>query len=285
LPAKGTIIRMISFPNAKINIGLRVLSKRDDGFHTIESVFYPIPFHDMLEVVELKNWQTGKPKWQFTSYGIAVDGPAEDNLCVRAYETMSAYADLPPVDIYLYKKIPMGAGLGGGSADAAFMLKLLNDKFEMNLTQALMKQMASTLGSDCTFFIDNEPAYLVGKGHELEPFSIHLKGLWLVLLTPPVHSSTKLAYSKVTPRNTFSSSLKELLSQPLERWHTDVVNDFELSVFSQFPELASYKKQLYECGAAYACMSGSGSSIFGLFREQPTLTDGLQHLCACNVQL
>jgi 4-diphosphocytidyl-2-C-methyl-D-erythritol kinase len=285
LPAKGTIICMISFPNAKINIGLRIISKRDDGFHTIESVFYPIPLFDMLEVVELKNWQTGKPKWQFTSYGIAVDGAAENNLCVRAYESMAAHVDLPPVDIYLYKKIPMGAGLGGGSADAAFMLKLLNDKFELQQPHTLIRQLATTLGSDCAFFTDNEPAYLWGKGHELEPFAFQLNGMWLVLLTPPVHSGTKLAYSKVIPRNSVSVSLKELLLQPVEHWRSDVVNDFEVSVFAQFPELATYKQQLYECGADYASMSGSGSSVFGLFRQQPVLSQDLLQLCACYVQL
>ncbi len=264
---------MICFPNAKINLGLHVINKRDDGFHNIETVFYPVPLCDMLEVVTLKT----NDEFRFNASGLEVAGATDDNLILKAFNLLKADFNLPATDIHLHKKIPMGAGLGGGSADAAFMLKLLNEKYELHLTNEQLKVYASQLGSDCTFFIDNTPSYLFGKGHELKPYNISLKGWHLVLLYPKVHSNTALAYKNVQRRETLheTSNLFHALQQPVEQWKNTVFNDFETSVFSVFPQLASLKQELYDAGATFALMSGSGSSLFGLFKEKPRLNDGL----------
>jgi 4-diphosphocytidyl-2-C-methyl-D-erythritol kinase len=273
---------MICFPNAKINIGLRIVRKRPDGFHDIESVFYPVPFTDVLEVIEQKNWHEGEPKWQFYAYGIPVDAAPENNLIIKAYELLNEQGDLPPVEIHLYKHIPMGAGLGGGSADAAFMLKLLNDKFSLDISTSRLKELAAKLGSDCAFFIDNKPAYLFGKGHELQPCDFNLSGYRLVLLTPPFYSNTKLAYQYAQPRGVVNEHLLQLLAKPVTEWRYNIDNDFETSVFKSFPQLSEIKQQLYDAGAVYASMSGSGSSMFGLFQHQSQLPESLVKIVAVN---
>jgi 4-diphosphocytidyl-2-C-methyl-D-erythritol kinase len=257
---------MITFPNCKINLGLHIANKRDDGFHNIESVFYPIPKHDVLEVLPLSQ-SKNSTKITFQTHGIPVSGNWEQNLIVRAYRLLDSLFDLPPVTACLYKALPMGAGLGGGSSDAAHMLLLLNDMFELNQTNEQLVAYASQLGSDCSFFISNKPAYLFGKGHELQLIDFSLTGYTLVLLAPPYHSNTALSYKYSISRNTDEPTLMNILSNPIHKWKSTLVNDFEQSVFVQFPELLQLKNKLYEAGAVYASMSGSGSCIFGLFNS------------------
>lgn len=262
---------MICFPNAKINLGLHVLNKREDGYHHIETVFFPVGFSDMLEVIG--QTITRPQKCFFLADGIPINGSAADNLVVKAYDLLDTDFSLPPVEVFLYKKIAMGAGLGGGSSDAAFMLSLLNHTFGLRLTTAQLENYAARLGSDCAFFIRNKPAYLLGKGHELQPFEIDLKGYYLVMIYTGAHSSTALAYKDVLKRGTLQEeqSLKHVLKQPVHTWKKNVVNDFEPSVFNAIPELKQVKKWLYDEGAVYAAMSGSGSCMFGLFSEEPKL--------------
>ena len=269
---------MICFPNIKINLGLHVINRRADGFHNIESVFFPVNCCDMLEVIEESSSSNGDIV--FTSTGLVVDGDAENNLIVRAYKLLHASYNLPAVRVHLHKLIPMGAGLGGGSSDAAWMIRLLNQKFEIGLSIEQMEEHAAKLGSDCAFFIRNEPAYLFGKGHELEPYQIDLKGYYIVLLYAGVHSNTALAYSNVSPRGELSSkdSLKSLLNLPVAEWKDHIVNDFEKGVFGKFPELSNLKQHLYQSGAVYASMSGSGSALFGLYTKRPQLSDQLRSI-------
>jgi 4-diphosphocytidyl-2-C-methyl-D-erythritol kinase len=271
---------MICFPNIKINLGLRVINRRTDGFHNIESIFYPVNFCDMLEVVEDPNSVRGNVV--FTTTGLPISGNLEDNLIYKAYQLVHAEYNMPGVKVHLHKQIPMGAGLGGGSSNAAYMITLLNAKFELGMTIAQMESMAAQLGSDCAFFIQNKPAYLFGKGHELEPFEFDLKvkGFYLVLLYANVHSNTFMAYQQVKRRETIpdGGSLKELVKRPAETWKETVQNDFESSVFAIYPQLETIKQELYASGAVYASMSGSGSSMFGLFKQKPQLREELRPL-------
>ncbi len=282
---------MICFPNAKINLGLHVINKRDDGFHTIETIFYPIMFCDMLEIVKVKGKvQSAKGKSLFSedenkkvnffTDGLKVDGNSEDNLVYKAYHLLNADFDLQPIKCFLYKKIPIGAGLGGGSSDAASAIKLLNDVFELNLNTEQMKNYAAQLGSDCAFFIEDKPAYVFGRGNELENFGIDLSKYYITLLYPNIHSSTSIAYKNVLKRGSFdeNNSLKHLLKQPVKYWKNTIENDFEKSVFEEIPSLPKIKQQLYDCGALYASMSGSGSAMFGFFESKPQLTDKLKKL-------
>lgn len=263
---------MICFPNAKINLGLHVIDKREDGFHNIETVFYPVPCFDMLEMVRTSG------QFSFATGGIPVDAGTEGNLVARAYRLLERDHRLGPVNCFLYKSIPMGAGLGGGSADAAFAIRLLDELFTLKLSDTQLKNYAAQLGSDCAFFIGNQPAYLFGKGHELEPYPINLSAYYIALLYPQVHSSTALAYRDVPKRGTVSdaTSLKKILHEPVVTWKEQVHNDFEISVFRAFPQLAQLKQQLYDAGALYASMSGSGSTIFGLFDQEPQLPAALK---------
>lgn len=265
---------MISYPNAKINLGLHVINKRDDGFHNIETIFYPIGFSDILECVENKAYAKHN-KCVLVQHGLNISGNIDTNLVVRAYKLLDEKFDLPPVLVHLNKLLPMGAGLGGGSSDAAYMLKMLNELFGLNLTVTALQNFASVLGSDCPFFIENKPAYLFGKGHELEPFDLSLAGKYLVLVNTGAHSNTALAYKFAKCREVFNEeqSLKKLIKLPIESWKENVVNDFELSVFESIPELKEVKDWLYKQGATYAAMSGSGASMFGLFDEVPKLSD------------
>jgi len=249
---------LISFPNAKINLGLQILRKRADGYHDIASVFLPIPLTDVLEIIK-------SDSTSFTSSGLPIPGDTSDNLCLKAYHLLKSEFDLPPVSIHLHKVIPMGAGLGGGSADGAFVLTMLNKKFGLQLTEAALEEYASRLGSDCPFFIKNEPALALGRGTDLHRFSIDLKGYQLVLVFPGIHIGTKEAYAGVTPREN-QKDLSTLLSQPIESWKDDLLNDFEASVFPTYPTLPEIKDQLYSKGALYASMTGSGSTMFGIFK-------------------
>ena len=262
---------MILYPNAKINIGLNVLEKREDGFHNLETLFYPIldgPL-DILEIVE-------SPELSMHQYGIEYPGDPMENLCVKAYNAVKADFDIPPVAIHLYKKIPVGAGLGGGSSDAAFTLKGLNEMFSLGLSDARLAEYAATLGSDCAFFIYNTPMLGTGRGEILAPAEIYpLDNYEIKLVFPPYFVSTGAAYGGIVPRDKRvangekfdSRQLVQMLSEPVEEWKNCVVNDFETTVFAKIPELAPYKDELYAQGAVYASMSGSGSSFFGIFRK------------------
>lgn len=270
---------MILYPNAKINIGLKVLNKREDGFHNLETLFYPVEKCDILEVVE-------SPELVIEQYGIGIPAKAgddsvamvpQDNLCVKAYILLQEEFDIPPVAIYLQKNIPVGAGLGGGSSDAAHTILALNDLYNLNLTKSRMAQYASRLGSDCAFFIYNTPMMGEGRGEVLTPYSLDaLSDYEIKLVHPPVFVSTADAYRGIVSRDKMSAafgaeldnrSLYELLKQPVGEWKESVVNDFEATVFAKYPVLAEYKKALYEEGAIYAAMSGSGSTMFGIFRK------------------
>ncbi|MBR5856614.1 MAG: 4-(cytidine 5'-diphospho)-2-C-methyl-D-erythritol kinase [Bacteroidales bacterium] len=266
---------MILYPNAKINIGLKVLNKREDGFHNLETLFYPVGLADILEVVESN-------ELGMEQYGIGIPAVAgknelmdpQANLCVKAYRLLKEDFDIPPVAIYLHKNIPVGAGLGGGSSDAAHTILAINKLYNLNLTNSEMAQYASRLGSDCAFFIYNEPMMGRGRGEILTPFALDsLADYTIKLVHPPVYVSTADAYRGIVPRDLQSLSmldrrpLEELLQQPVGKWKESVVNDFETTVFAKYPLLAEYKKTLYDEGALYAAMSGSGSTLFGIFEK------------------
>ena len=256
---------MILFPNAKINIGLNILSRREDGFHNLETIFYPLAIRDALEVVEAD-------QMKFTSSGLEIPGDAMDNLCLKAYYLLSKDYKLPPVHIHLHKNIPIGAGLGGGSADASFFIRLINQKFELGMDALQMEGYASKLGSDCAFFIQNKPAIAVGKGDQLQTINLDLSSYFIMLVMPQVQVSTSDAYRGVRPA-TMASSLADLIKLPVEAWRVAIKNDFEPSVFLQYPIISEIKSKLYSAGALYACMSGSGSSVFGIFEKELKLPD------------
>ncbi|WP_455586349.1 4-(cytidine 5'-diphospho)-2-C-methyl-D-erythritol kinase [Bacteroides sp.] len=252
---------MITFPNAKINLGLNITEKRPDGYHNLETVFYPVPIEDALEI-HLSN--DANKKYSLHQAGVEIIGNEEDNLVVKAYLLLDKMFDLPPVDIHLYKRIPTGAGLGGGSSDAAFMLKLLNERFELGLTDENLEEYAATLGADCAFFIKNAPTYAEGVGNIFSPVSLSLKGYQILLVKPDIFVSTREAFSLIKPHKP-EYSLKETISMPVSEWKGRLVNDFEASVFPQYPAIGKIKEDLYKNGAVYAAMSGSGSSVFGIF--------------------
>jgi 4-diphosphocytidyl-2-C-methyl-D-erythritol kinase len=248
---------MVTFPPCKINLGLYVLSKRPDGFHNIHTCFYPVPWTDVLEVIESN-------QLEFISSGISIPGAANDNLCMKAYHMMKQIYDLPPVKICLHKIIPMGAGLGGGSSDGAYLIQLLNDQFQLHIPLPALRSLALQLGSDCSFFFQHEAMIGSGRGEVLEPLSLSLKDKFLVIVKPDVHVSTAAAYRGVVPGSP-GKDLRSVLSAPLENWRHDLKNDFEDSVFFKHPIVEKIKTDLYSAGAIYASMSGSGSSVFGLF--------------------
>lgn len=254
---------MILYPNAKINIGLNVVEKRRDGYHNLETVFYPIPLQDALEVTPLQN-TIPEEGYQLKVTGTVLDGTPEDNLIVRAYKLMRNEFRLPPVSMYLFKHIPTGAGLGGGSADAAFTIRALKDMFKLDITDEKMEECAARLGADCPFFIKNKPVFATGIGNVFSPLQLSLAGKVLVLVKPDVFVSTKDAYALVEPKVP-KQSLTDLLAEPIETWKDSVVNDFEKSVFVKYPEIACIKDKMYDLGAVYASMSGSGSSVYGIF--------------------
>jgi len=253
---------MICFPNAKINLGLHISAKRQDGYHNIETVFYPIPLRDALEVVHAN-------ETSFTQSGIRLDTTPEDNLVLKAMRALEKKYTIRPLAIHLKKAIPFGAGLGGGSADAAFMLKLLNSYTELNIGEQELEETAVTIGADCPFFIRNKPVFATGIGNVFEPLSLSLKNYMLCIVKPDVYISTREAYSLVKPSKP-AISLREIVSRPVPEWKEYLMNDFEPSVFSQYSVIGEIKERLYAQGAVYASMSGSGSSVFGLFEtDQP----------------
>lgn len=253
---------MISFPNAKINLGLHITSKRKDGYHEIETCLVPIPLFDALEMIVDK-----KPTW--SSSGLRIPGDPKDNLILKAEKLIKKdFQGLPNLSIHLHKNIPMGAGLGGGSADGAFALKLMNNLFDLHLDDFFLEEYAAELGSDCPFFVENTPKIARGRGEILEPIDLSLKGSYLVLINPGIHVGTKEAYAGVTPGPP-KVKLEEVLADR-SRWKAELVNDFESSIFKNHPEIAEIKEKMYSAGAYYAAMSGSGSSVFGLFDYQPS---------------
>jgi 4-diphosphocytidyl-2-C-methyl-D-erythritol kinase len=252
---------MITFPNAKINLGLNIISKRNDGYHEIETCMTPIPLQDALEIIASKDTL-------FDTSGLPIPGEEKDNLILKAVRLLKKdFNDLPNVHIHLHKNIPMGAGLGGGSADGAFALTMMNNLFELHLEDWILEDYAAQLGSDCPFFIQNTPKIARGRGEVLEPVNIDLKGDHILLIKPNVHVSTKEAYARVKPQSP-AYSLEEVLNDK-NSWKDALVNDFEASIFPQYPELAQIKAKLYDMGAYYAAMSGSGSTIFGLYQDIP----------------
>ena len=255
---------MLADPNAKINLGLNVVERRADGYHNLETVFYPIGLCDVLNV-ELSE---GCSDYSFSSSGIHIDGDPETNLIVKAFRLLQNEYGLPPIDITLIKQIPFGAGLGGGSADAAFMLKILNDMFTLKISPKRLEKLAATLGADCPVFIKNKPVYATGIGNVFTPLKLSLKGYFLVLVKPDIHVSTPEAYSLVIPEAP-QISLFDSIQKPVEEWRNLIKNDFEKSVFVKYPQIASIKEELYNAGAIYASMSGSGSSVFGIFEKEP----------------
>jgi 4-diphosphocytidyl-2-C-methyl-D-erythritol kinase len=255
---------MTIYPNAKINIGLHIVNKRPDGYHNIETVFYPIGLCDCLDVTP----SGACNDYSFSTSGISLGGNPEDNLILRAYRLLQAEYGIPPVDISLVKEIPFGAGLGGGSSDAAFMLKALNEIFNLKITTGKLEKIAAKLGADCPFFIKNKPVFASGKGNEFTSLSVSLENYYLALVKPDVHISTPEAYSMITPRQP-ETPLSELIRQPVNLWKHSIKNDFEKPVFARYPEIAQIKQSLYNLGAVYASMSGSGSSVFGLFENKP----------------
>ncbi len=252
---------MITFPNAKINLGLHVTRKRSDGYHEIESCMVPIPLYDVLEMV-ISN------EHAFTSSGISIPGNGDDNLIQNAYRLLKRdYPDIPAFGIHLHKNIPIGAGLGGGSADASFALTLMNNLLGLDIAPKRLELYAAELGSDCPFFIENLPKLVRGRGEVMSNISLDLKGLWIYLVYPQINISTKEAYGGITPKKPIHS-LSDILSNP-HQWKNKLVNDFEPSLFAKYPELGLIKERFNEVGAFYAAMSGSGSSVFGLFEHQP----------------
>ena len=253
---------MITFPGCKINLGLSVLSKRPDGFHDIETVFYPVPFCDILEIMPSPGREFG-----FRQSGLSTGGSPEDNLCVRAYRLLKEQPGVREVDMMLHKIIPAGSGLGGGSSDAAATLLALDRIFGLGLSEKELQGFANRLGSDCAFFLKNEPRLATGRGEILGATGLRIDRK-VVIVIPPLQVSTAWAYSVVKPVRK-KRSIADSITQPVERWKEILLNDFEVPVFQRHPELAGIKKRLYELGAEYAAMSGSGSAVFGLFSEVP----------------
>ncbi|MHA4896321.1 4-(cytidine 5'-diphospho)-2-C-methyl-D-erythritol kinase [Pedobacter sp. PWIIR3] len=259
---------MLAFANAKINLGLFVTEKRADGFHNLETVFYPIKINDVVEI-------TDAVYTHCAIMGIEVPGNAADNLCLKAYNAVAKDFEIPPQKITLLKNIPVGAGLGGGSADAAFLVKLLNDKYKLGLTAGRMEDYVRPLGADCAFFINNKPVFAYGKGDQFNKLELNLSDYYFVLVKPNIHVSTADAYAGIKPIVP-STSLEELIHLPLQDWKNHIFNDFEPSVFRKYPKIATVKEALYHAGAIFALMSGSGSSVFAIF-ENPVKLPSLEN--------
>ncbi len=262
---------MITFPCAKINLGLNIVAKRDDGYHDIETVFYPIPIHDALEVKLMEERFPSAVACDLKVTGNQVECNEAENLVVKAYNMMAEDYSLPRIHAHLYKHIPSGAGLGGGSSDAAFMIRLIDERFRLNLGIAEMERYAARLGSDCAFFITSEPSFATGRGEVLSPADGpkgNLEGYYLTVVKPDVFVSTREAYQGVTPRRP-EKSCKEIVRQPIATWKEELKNDFEASIFDAHPLLGEIKQRLYDLGALYAQMSGSGSALFGIFSNEP----------------
>lgn len=263
---------MITFPCAKINLGLNIVSKRPDGYHNLETVFYPIPLTDALEIKYMDEKFPSESPCDLKITGNDVDCNEEDNLVIKAYQLLAADFQLPRVHAHLVKRIPTQAGLGGGSSDAAYMIRLLDERFRLNIGIPEMERYAAKLGADCAFFITADPSYAEGIGDVLMPADVPgagLGGYYLAVVKPSVAVSTRDAYAAIVPK-TPTKCCRDIVRQPIETWKDELVNDFEAPIFAMHPELAAIKQSLYDAGAVYVAMSGSGSALFGIFREQPT---------------
>lgn len=256
---------MLTFPNAKINLGLHITEKRSDGYHNLETVFYPVDVKDAIELSD-------DDETSCLIHGINIPGKIDDNICLKAFKLLKRDFNLPTQRIDILKNIPIGAGLGGGSSDGAFMIKLLNDKFKLDLSAERMQDYARQLGADCAFFIENKPVYAQGRGDEFSAFEVDLSNYFLVLVSPPIHVSTVNAFARVMPQKPLTS-LKETLSLCPATWKSTVFNDFETSVFAKYPEIYQIKTNLYDAGALFALMSGSGSSVFAIFEHPVKLPE------------
>ncbi|WP_109830649.1 4-(cytidine 5'-diphospho)-2-C-methyl-D-erythritol kinase [Reichenbachiella versicolor] len=251
---------MLTFPNAKINLGLDIVSKRPDGYHNISSCFIPVNWKDALEIVP-------SDEFKFSSSGLEIPGKTESNLCVKAYELLKTDYDIGSVHIHLHKVIPMGGGLGGGSADGAFALKMLDKEFGLNLTIEQLQSYAKKLGADCPFFIENKPVLVSGIGEIFDDIDLDLSRYKVVIVNPMIHVPTKIAFSQVMPQKP-NVEIKDILNSPVTNWKSQLKNDFEPSVFDAYPEILSLKDKLYTLGADYVSMTGSGASVYGLFPSE-----------------
>jgi 4-diphosphocytidyl-2-C-methyl-D-erythritol kinase len=259
---------MVLFPNCKINLGLHIIAKREDGFHNLETVFYPVTLKDALEIIPTPNSNTDI---EFSSSGLTVDGNTKDNICIKAYHLLkNDFAQLPNIKMHLHKAIPMGAGLGGGSADGAFALQLLNKKFNLNISTPQLLNYATQLGSDCPFFIINKPCYATGRGEILKEINIDLLKYKIALINPGIHVNTGWAFGQLTPVLP-QKSVQQIIKQPIKTWKAELKNDFENPVFEKHPEIKNIKEALYSQGALYASMSGSGSTVFAIFENNVSL--------------
>lgn len=261
---------MVVFPNAKINLGLNVVSKRENGYHNISSCFYPINWSDILEIIPSETFQ-------FSSSGMKIEGDEKNNLCVKAYNLLLTAYNIPAVHIHLHKVIPMGAGLGGGSSDCAFTLMSLNQMFDLRLPTLKLEEFASKLGSDCPFFINNVPTMVSGVGEILKPINFSIKDYDLIVVYPEVHISTKEAYQGITPGKS-KNAINKILKQDISFWKDELKNDFEEPVLSIHPEIEKTKESLYNLGAKYVSMTGSGSAVYGIFKKEM----GLKNIAKLN---
>ncbi len=261
---------MIVFPHCKINLGLSIIAKRADGYHELDTVFYPVALTDVLEIIasnEVSN------NIEFTSSGLEIPGDHTHNLCVKAYHLLKQdFPELPSVKMHLHKNIPMGAGLGGGSSDGTAVLKLLNQQFNLGLNNNQLVEYASILGSDCAFFVYENACHAKGRGEILQAFNGDLSNYTIVLIHPGIHISTAWAFSQLNPQNK-QKSIAEIVAGPIEKWKNDLINDFEAPIIKAYPVIGDLKQKLYEQGAIYASMTGSGSSIFGIFPKEQKRTN------------
>lgn len=258
---------MITFPNCKINLGLWVIQRRPDGYHNIQTVMLPVPWCDILEIVPAQN-----PETTLSVTGIHIDSPVENNLCYKAWRLMADKYAVPPVSIHLHKVVPAGAGLGGGSSDASFTLKMLNSMFDLKLDNETLRSLAVQLGMDCPFFIENVSALSTGRGEFLKPVSLNLDGYYLIIVKPPVHVSTAAAFLGTKP-DYRGNSIDEITDLPMKDWNRVLHNDFENTVFDLYPEIQDIRNLMYRHGAIYSSLSGSGSAVYGLFTEAPAAMD------------
>jgi 4-diphosphocytidyl-2-C-methyl-D-erythritol kinase len=272
---------MIVFPNCKINLGLNIVEKRNDGYHNLETVFFPIPIKDILEILPSKSVET-----TFTQSGLSIAGTTNNNICIKAYHLLkSDFPTLPAIQMHLHKIIPMGAGLGGGSADGTFALQIINELFNLKIPSEKLIQYSLQLGSDCPFFIHNKPCFARSRGELMELIDLDLSNYKIVVINPGIHISTAWAFSNITPTLP-NISIRDIIKRPIENWKNELHNDFETPAINEFPIIGNIKDQLYEQGAVYASMTGSGSTLFGIFEKSTTTEFQLPDECTIfNVSL
>ena len=263
---------MITFPIAKINLGLNIVEKRSDGYHNLETVFYPLPIHDAIEIHEMDNGFPSSVNCDLKVSNMAIDGDEQKNLVVKAYNLMAERFALPRLHVHLHKAIPSQAGLGGGSSDAAYMLTMLNREYRLGLQDEELIHLAKRLGADCPFFVNPQPSYATGIGELLTPITLDLSSYHIVVIKPNIAVSTAEAFRNIVPKAP-KKRCADIVRQPVETWRTELLNDFESSIFVQHSELRRIKEMLYNTGALYASMSGSGSSIYGIYQEKPQEED------------